>query len=131
VDGSAILANFTKILKLVQKGLAGSPAIPMFAAPKRGTRVSGEATYPSRDNRIFFMSRIKTHVKKGDQVEIIAGNHKGKRGTVLLVNAEKGKVTVEGGRPIIKAVKPTEAEPNGGLKTIDGTVHISNVKKVG
>jgi large subunit ribosomal protein L24 len=77
------------------------------------------------------MSRIKTHVKKGDQVEIIAGNHKGKRGTVLLVNATKGKVTVEGGRPIIKATKPTEADPNGGLKTIDGAVHISNVKKVG
>ena len=77
------------------------------------------------------MSRIKTHVKKGDQVEIIAGNHKGKRGTVLLVNAAKGKVTVEGGRPIIKATKPTEADPNGGLKTIDGGIHISNVKKVG
>ena len=77
------------------------------------------------------MSRIKTHVKKGDQVEIIAGNHKGKRGTVLLINATKGKVTVEGGRPIIKATKPTDAEPTGGLKTIDGSVHISNVKKVG
>ena len=77
------------------------------------------------------MSRIKTHVKKGDQVEIIAGNHKGKRGTVLLVNAAKGKVTVEGARPMIKATKPTEAEPTGGLKTLDGPVHISNVKKVG
>ncbi len=76
------------------------------------------------------MSRIKTHVKKGDQVEIIAGNHKGKRGTVLLVNATKGKVTVEGGRPIIKATKATEADA-GGLKTIDGSIHISNVKKVG
>lgn len=77
------------------------------------------------------MSRIKTHVKKGDQVEIIAGNHKGKRGTVLLVNATKGKVTVEGGRPIQKAFKATEADPTGGIKTIDGPVHISNVKKVG
>jgi large subunit ribosomal protein L24 len=77
------------------------------------------------------MSRIQTHVKKGDQVEIIAGNHKGKRGTVLLVNAAKGKVVVEGGRPIIKATKPTEADPNGGLKSIDGPIHISNVKKVG
>ena len=77
------------------------------------------------------MSRIKTHVKKGDQVEIIAGNHKGKRGIVLLVNAAKGKVTVEGGRTVIKATKPTEADSNGGLKTIDAPVHISNVKKVG
>ncbi|MEI6819498.1 MAG: 50S ribosomal protein L24 [Verrucomicrobiota bacterium] len=76
------------------------------------------------------MSRIKTHVKKGDQVEIIAGNHKGKRGTVLLVNAEKGRVVVEGGRPIQKAVKATEND-SGGIKTIDGPVHISNVKKVG
>lgn len=77
------------------------------------------------------MSRIKTHVKKGDEVKIIAGNHKGKRGTVLLVNAAKGKVVVEGARPIKKAVKGTEAEPNGGIQTIDGPVHISNVQKVG
>jgi large subunit ribosomal protein L24 len=77
------------------------------------------------------MSRIKTHVKKGDQVEIITGNHKGKRGTVLLVNASKGQVVVEGGRPVKKATKASEADPNGGIKTIDGAIHISNVKKVG
>lgn len=74
---------------------------------------------------------MKTHVKKGDQVEIIAGNNKGKRGTVLLVNAAKGQVVVEGGRQVKKAAKATEAEPNGGIKTVDGPVHISNVKKVG
>jgi large subunit ribosomal protein L24 len=77
------------------------------------------------------MSRIKTHVKKGDEVEIIAGNHKGKRGTVTLVNAEKGRVVVEGARPIQKAVRRSEKDPDGGLKTIDGPVHISNVKKLG
>ena len=76
------------------------------------------------------MSRIKTHVKKGDQVEITTGNHKGKRGIVLLVNAAKGQVVVEGGRPIKKAVKRTEKEPDGGIKTIDGPIHISNVKKL-
>jgi large subunit ribosomal protein L24 len=77
------------------------------------------------------MSRIKTHVKKGDEVEVITGNHKGKRGTVMLVNAEKGRVVVEGARPIKKAAKPTEANPSGGITTIDGPIHISNVKKVG
>lgn len=77
------------------------------------------------------MSSIKTHVKKGDEVEIITGNHKGKRGTVLLVNASKGRVIVEGVRPIKKATKPSEADPSGGIKTIDGPIHISNVKKVG
>ena len=77
------------------------------------------------------MSRIKTHVKKGDQVEITTGNHKGKRGTVLLVNPAKGQVVVEGARPVKKATKPTEADPSGGIKTIDGPVHLSNVRKVG
>lgn len=77
------------------------------------------------------MARIKTHVKKGDEVEVISGNHKGKRGTVLLVKAAKGQVVVEGVRPLTKATRPTEADQTGGLKTIDGPVHISNVKKVG
>jgi len=77
------------------------------------------------------MATIKTHVKKGDEVEVISGNHKGKRGTVLLVKAAKGQVIVEGVRPLTKATRPTETDQEGGLKTIDGPVHISNVKKVG
>jgi large subunit ribosomal protein L24 len=77
------------------------------------------------------MSRIKTHVKKGDEVEIITGNHKGKRGTVMLVKAAKGQVIVEGARPLQKATRRSEANPDGGLKTIDGPVHISNVRKLG
>ena len=77
------------------------------------------------------MSTIKTHVKKGDQVRIIAGNHKGKEGTVLSINAAKGQVVVEGGRTVQKAVARTEAEPDGGIKTVDAPVHISNVKKLG
>ena len=77
------------------------------------------------------MSRIKTHVKKGDEVEIVAGNHKGKRGTVLEVRAAKGQVVVEGGRKITKATRKSEQRPEGGLLQIDGPVHISNVKKLG
>ena len=77
------------------------------------------------------MSRIKTHVKKGEEVEIITGNHKGKRGTVLSVDAANGRVIVEGGRPVKKATRASEADPEGGIKTIDGAIHISNVKKVG
>ena len=74
---------------------------------------------------------MKTNVKKGDQVQIIAGNHKGKRGTVLSVDAEKGKVVVEGGRTVIKAVKASEKNPDGGLVEQPAPVHISNVKKLG
>ncbi len=52
------------------------------------------------------MSTIKTHVKKGDKVRIIAGNHKGKEGDVLSVNAAKGLVVVEGGRQVTKGHSP-------------------------
>lgn len=74
---------------------------------------------------------MKTHVKKGDEVEIIAGNAKGKRGTVLSVDAEKGKVVVQGGRVVKKAIKRSEKNPDGGIEEQDGAVHISNVKKLG
>lgn len=74
---------------------------------------------------------MKTHVKKGDEVEVIAGNHKGKRGTVLLVNASKEQVIVEGARKIKKAVRRSEKNPDGGILEEDGPIHISNVKKLG
>ena len=74
---------------------------------------------------------MKTHVKKGDEVQIIAGSHKGKTGTVLSVNAEKGQVVFQGGRMIKKAIKPSEKNPDGGIVEVEGPVHISNVKKLG
>jgi len=74
---------------------------------------------------------MKTHVKKGDEVQIIAGAHKGKKGTVLSVDAAKGKVVVQGGRTIKKAVRRSEQNPDGGILEQDGPVHISNVKKLG
>ena len=77
------------------------------------------------------MSRIKTHVQVGDQVEVISGNHKGKTGAVTSILAENGQVIVEGVRPIKKAVRRSEQHPDGGLLEQDGPIHISNVKKVG
>ncbi len=73
---------------------------------------------------------MKTHVKKGDDVQVIAGKNKGKRGVVLSVDAKKQPVIVEGARTIKKATKPSESDPDGGIKEIDGPIHISNVKKV-
>lgn len=73
---------------------------------------------------------MKTHVKKGDDVVVIAGKNKGKRGVVLSVNAKKQTVVVEGVRILKKAQKPSEADPEGGIMAIDGPIHISNVKKV-
>jgi large subunit ribosomal protein L24 len=75
--------------------------------------------------------KIKTHVRKGDEVEVIAGNHKGKRGTVIEVRAARQQVVVEGVRKLKKAVRKSEQHPDGGIIEIDGPIHISNVKKLG
>ena len=77
------------------------------------------------------MSRIKTHVNKGDQVEVISGFHKGKRGTITSINAVKGRVIVEGARIVKKAIRKSEEHPEGGIVSQDGAIHISNVKKIG
>jgi len=74
--------------------------------------------------------RIKTHVKIGDQVKVIAGNHKGKEGRVLEVNGVKGRVIVEGVNVIKKAIRKSEENPDGGIVEQDGPIAISNVKKI-
>tara|TARA_R110002096_G_scaffold4501_6_gene21082 strand:- start:15820 stop:16062 length:243 start_codon:yes stop_codon:yes gene_type:complete len=73
-------------------------------------------------------NRIKTHVKKGDQVEVIAGNHKGSSGAVLQVFPAKKQVIVEGVRMIKKHAKRTQDRPDGGIIEREGPIHISNVK---
>ncbi len=72
----------------------------------------------------------KTHVRKGDRVEVITGNHKGAVGEVLQVNPAKGQVIVEGVRLIKKHARPTQDSPDGGIIEREGPLHISNVKKV-
>ena len=72
----------------------------------------------------------KSHVSKGDKVEVIAGNYKGKKGTVLDVNLKKNQVTVEGARVMKKAVPKSEQNPDGGILEQDGPIALSNVKKV-
>lgn len=76
------------------------------------------------------MSRIKTHVKKGDTVVVISGAAKGAQGTVLEVQPSKSRVLVEGVRMIKKAIKPNQQNQNGGFQEKEGPIHISNVKRV-
>ena len=76
------------------------------------------------------MSRIKTHVKKGDRVEVISGAFRGAQGTITQVQTAKSRVLVEGVRMIKKAVRPTQERPNGGIIEQEGPIHISNVKLV-
>jgi large subunit ribosomal protein L24 len=73
---------------------------------------------------------IKCKIKKGDQVVIIAGDDKGKKGVVKAVYPKASQVVVEGCKVAKKAMKATQENPKGGHKLIEQPIHISNVKKV-
>jgi large subunit ribosomal protein L24 len=76
------------------------------------------------------MSRLKFHVKKGDEVEVISGNHRGASGKVLQVLPKKQQVLIEGVRLIKKNVRKSQDHPNGAIITREGPIHVSNVKIV-
>lgn len=72
----------------------------------------------------------KLHVKKGEQVEVISGNDRGKRGRVLMVFPKQNKVLVEGVNKVMKHQKPTQENPKGGRMEQEMAVHASNVLPV-
>ena len=76
------------------------------------------------------MNRVKLHVRKGDQVEVIAGNHRGSTGKVLSVLARKQRVLIEGVRMIKKHLRKSQDQPQGSIAEREGPIHISNVKVV-
>src|SRR6478672_12933619 len=74
------------------------------------------------------MNRIKLHVRKGDNVEVISGNHRGSSGKVLEVIARKQRVLIEGVRMIKKHLKKSQDNPQGKIAEREGPIHISNVR---
>ena len=71
----------------------------------------------------------KFHVKKGDQVTVIAGKEKGKSGKIIAVLAAKQRVVVEGLQMIKKHTRKSQQNPNGAILEREGSIHVSNVKK--
>ena len=71
----------------------------------------------------------KFHVKKGDQVTVIAGKEKGKSGKIIAVLTSKNRVIVEGLHMMKKHTRKSQQNPNGAIVEREGSVHISNVKK--
>ena len=76
------------------------------------------------------MSKLRFHVKKGDEVKVISGNHLGASGKVLAVLPKKQQVLIEGVRMIKKTQRKSQDSPNGAIITREGPIHISNVKLV-
>ena len=74
------------------------------------------------------MNRIKLHVRKGDNVEVISGNFAGSSGKVLEVLAKKQRVLIEGVRLIKKHLKKSQDNPQGKIAEREGPIHISNVR---
>jgi len=70
------------------------------------------------------------HVKKNDEIVVIAGSNKGKRGRVIAIAAKKQRVIVEGVQMIKRHMRKSQQYPNGQIVEREGTLHISNVMKV-
>jgi large subunit ribosomal protein L24 len=67
------------------------------------------------------------HVRRGDTVGVIAGREKGKRGKVLRVLTDKGRVLVEHVNMIKKHQRPTQKLRQGGIIEREGAMALSNV----
>jgi large subunit ribosomal protein L24 len=69
------------------------------------------------------------HVKKGDEVVIISGAHKGKRGKLIAIASKKQRAVVEGACMMKKHMRKSQQHPQGAIVEREGTVHISNLMK--
>jgi large subunit ribosomal protein L24 len=72
---------------------------------------------------------MKCHVKKGDQVVVLAGKEKGKRGKIIAVFPKKERAIVEGLQMIKRHTRKSQQNPNGAIIEREGTIHISNLMK--
>jgi large subunit ribosomal protein L24 len=69
----------------------------------------------------------KFHIKRGDQVVVIAGAHKGKAGKVLELRPAKQRAVVEGVAMIKRHLKKSQEHPNGTISEREGSIHVSNL----
>jgi large subunit ribosomal protein L24 len=69
------------------------------------------------------------HVKKNDEVVVLAGADKGKRGRIIAVVGKKERVIVEGVHLTKKHMRKSQQHPNGAIVEREGSIHLSNVMK--
>jgi large subunit ribosomal protein L24 len=72
----------------------------------------------------------KLKIRKGDLVQVIAGDSKGKQGKVLEVILATNRIVVEGANLVSKHTKPNAANPNGGIVKQEAAIHVSNLMVV-
>lgn len=69
-------------------------------------------------------------IKKGDNVKIITGKDKGKKGKIIRVLVKENKVIVGGANMMKKHQRPRKSGEKGSMKNIEMPIHVSNVKKL-
>lgn len=72
----------------------------------------------------------KLHIKVGDTVKVISGEHRGQDGKVLSIDRNKDRVLVEGVNVVKRHTKPDAANPQGGIVEKEAGLHISNLMLV-
>jgi len=73
------------------------------------------------------MTQNSLHVRKGDEVQVIAGNYRGVRGTVLRTIPRKNQVVVDGVNIRKRHEAPSQKSPEGGIVSFPAPIHVSNV----
>jgi large subunit ribosomal protein L24 len=73
---------------------------------------------------------MSAKIKKGDRVVLLTGKDKGKQGSVLRVLPKEERVVVEGLNMVQRHTRPTQADPQGGIKHKEAPLHVSNVALV-
>ena len=69
-------------------------------------------------------------IKKGDRVVLLAGRDKGRQGEVLRVFPKEERLIVQGLNLVKRHTRPSQTDPQGGIKTKEAPVHVSNVAYV-
>lgn len=72
----------------------------------------------------------KLHIKKGDEVIVLAGDDKGRKGKVLKVLVTKQRALVEGVNMVSKSMKPSAKNPQGGIVKQEAPIHVSNLSLI-
>ncbi|MDR3508176.1 MAG: 50S ribosomal protein L24 [Caulobacteraceae bacterium] len=66
-------------------------------------------------------------IKKGDRVVVLAGKDKGRQGNVVKVLPKEDRLVVAGVNMVKRHTRPTQSDPQGGIRNKEAALHISNV----
>jgi large subunit ribosomal protein L24 len=70
---------------------------------------------------------MSAKIKKGDRVVVLTGKDKGRQGAVSKVFPKESRVLVDGLNLVQRHTKPSQGDPQGGIKSKEAALHVSNV----